>query len=102
GGDGLRQREGAANGFNPVAHLRHVGVAKLDDRQRGTDVDFDHCQVGRLVYADYAGRTAQILAVRVGGELYINLVGLLNHVVVGDDVALGVDDEARAERLADL
>jgi len=32
--------------------------------------------------------------VAIGGELDVDLVGLVDHVVVGDDVALGIDDEA--------
>jgi hypothetical protein len=99
GGDGLRQREGAADGLHPVAHLRRVGVAQLDGRQRRAGVDLDHRQIGGLVDADHARRTAQILGVGIGGELDVDLVGLLDHVIVGDDVALGIDDEARAERL---
>ena len=51
-----------------------------------------------LSTADHARRPAQILRVRIGGELDVDLVGLLDDVIVGDDVALGIDDEARAER----
>ena len=63
-------------------------------------VDLDDRQIGGLVDADHARRTAQVLVVRVGGELDVDLVGLLDNVIVGDDVALGIDDEAGAERLA--
>ena len=38
--------------------------------------------------------------VGIGGELDVDLVGLVDDVIVGDDVALGIDDEAGAERLA--
>ena len=40
--------------------------------------------------------------VGIGGELDKDLVGLFDDVIVGDDVALGIDDEAGAEGLADL
>ena len=99
GGNGLRQRKRAADGLHPVAHLRGVGVAQLHGRQRRAGIDLDDRQVGGLVDADHARRTAQILGVGIGGELDVNLVGLLDHVIVGDDVALGIDDEARAQRL---
>ncbi len=102
GGDGLRERKGAADGFNPVAHLRLVGVAELHGRQSRAGVDLDHGEVGGLVDADDARRAAEVLRVGIGGELDVDLVGLLDDVIVGDDVALGVDDEAGAERLADL
>ncbi len=102
GGDGLRQGEGAADGFNPVADLGLVGVAELDGGQRGIGVDLDDGEVGGLVGADHARRTSEVLSVGIGGELDVDLVGLLDHVIVGDDVALGVDDEAGAERLAHL
>src|SRR6185312_5463596 len=36
----------------------------------------------------------------VGGELDVDLVGLLDDMVVGDDVAARVDDKARAESTA--
>ena len=79
-----------------------VGVAQLHGRQRSAGVDLDHCQIGGLVDADHARRTALVLVVGIGRELDVDLVGLLDHVIVGDDVALGIDDEARAERLAHL
>src|SRR5215472_13816317 len=102
GGDGLREGEGAADGFDVVAHLRHVAVAQLDGGQGGIGVDLDDGEVGGLVDADDARRAAEVLGVGVGGELDVDLVGLVDDVVVGDDVALGVDDETGAEGLADL
>ena len=39
-------------------------------------------------------------AVGVGGELDVDLVGFIDDVIVGDDVAARVDDEAGAEGLA--
>ena len=39
-------------------------------------------------------------ALGIGRELDVDLVGLVDDVIVGDDVALGIDDEAGAERLA--
>ena len=56
GGHGLRQRKRAADGFNPVAHLRVVGVAQLHGGQGGVGIDLDHGQIGCLVDADDARR----------------------------------------------
>src|SRR5580698_1213724 len=100
--DGLRQGEGAADGFDPVADFGGVGVAELNGRQGCAGVDFDDREVGGLVDADDMRGTAFVTVVWVGGELDEYLVGLLDDVVVGDDVALGIDDEAGAERLAHL
>ena len=97
GGNGLRKRKGAADSLNPVAHLGGVGVAHLDGGQGGAGVDFDDGQIGGLVSADDARRTAEVLGVGIGGELDENLVGFFHDVIVGDDVAPGVDDEAGAE-----
>jgi hypothetical protein len=101
GGDGLRQRERAADGEHPVTNLRAVGVAELDGGQGLGCVDFDDGDVGLGVYADDVRRTAVlVLVVGIGGELDVDLVGLIDDVVVGDDVATRIDDEARAEGLA--
>ena len=79
-----------------------VGVAHLHGGQRGIGVDFDDGEIGGLVDADDAGGASEILRVGVGGELDVDLVGLFDDVVVGDDVALGIDDEAGAEGFAHL
>ena len=102
GGNGLREGEGAADGFNPVADLGLIGVAHFDGGQRRTGVDLDDGEVGGLIGADDAGGTAEVLRIGIGGELDVDLVGLFDDVIVGDDVALGIDDEAGAEGLADL
>ncbi len=65
-------------------------------------VDLDDGEVGGLVGSDYARGASEVLTVGIGGELDVDLVGLFDHVVVGDDVALGIDDEAGAERFANL
>ena len=49
GGDGLREGEGAADGFNPVADLGLIGVAQLDRGQRRVGVDLDDGEIGGLV-----------------------------------------------------
>ena len=46
-----------------------------------------------------AGRPCRVV-VGIGGELDVDLVGLVDDVVVGDDVAARVDDKAGAQGLA--
>ena len=64
GGDGLREGEGAADGFNPVADLGLIGVAHFDGGQRRIGVDLDDGEVGGLVDADDAGGAAEVLRCR--------------------------------------
>ena len=52
--------------------------------------DADHRQVGFGIGADHLGR--RLAAVR---QHHLDLVGGLDHVVVGQDVAVGADDDAR-------
>jgi hypothetical protein len=53
----------------------------------------DHRQVRILVYANnFRG-----VLVRIAVQLHLNLGGLLDHVIVGQDVAALVDNYARAE-----
>ena len=95
------EAEGAADGEHPVADLRAVGVAELDGGQGLCGVDLDDGDVGVCVDADDRGGTAVIgCVVGIGGELDVDLVGLVDDVVVGDDVAARIDDEAGAEGLA--
>ena len=48
-----------------------------------------------------AGRPRSCV-IGIGRELDVNLVGLVDHVIVGDDVAFGIDNEARTQRLLHL
>ena len=52
-----------------------------------------HREIGLLIAADHLG-----LEPRAVGEDHVDLVGFGDHVVVGDDDAGRIDDEARAER----
>ena len=100
GGDGLRKCKRAADGNDPVAHLRAVGIAELYGGQRMVGLDLQHGDVGCLVGADNSGETAlHESVVRVGREPDPYLVGLVDHMVIGDDVAAGVNDKSGAERL---
>ena len=97
GRDGLREAEGAADGEHPVAHLRAVGVAEFDGGEGGLGVDLDDGDIGFDVDANDGGGVALHAGEAVfglAGELDVDLVGLVDDMVVGDDVAARVDDEA--------
>ena len=61
------------------------------------EIDLDDRQIGFLVHANQLGimsRRSRIFIL----QLYPNAIRLLDHVTIGDDVALGVNDYARTER----
>src|SRR5271165_3559428 len=95
GGHGFLETEGAAHGEHPVAHFHGVRVAQLGGRQRLLGVNLDDRQIGFLVHADHDS------VIGHGGgivhQLHADAIGLLHHVVVGDDVTLGIDDDAGTE-----
>src|SRR5688572_15004699 len=92
GGDRVLEAERRADRHHPLAHLQLGRVAELHRRQPAR-VDLDHCDVGAAVGADHLG-----LELALVGEAHVDLVGAVDHVRVGEDVAVGADDEARAER----
>ena len=77
-----------------VAHLQRVGVAEGDHRQL-VELDLEHREVGVGVGADHlaCARAAVV-------ERDLDVVGALDHVVVGEEVAVGQTITPRAE--ADL
>ena len=99
GGHGAAQRERVADRHDPIADARPGRVAELHERQTGR-LDLEQRQVGGGIAADQPRRVLATVgqgdadrlhrgASRTGGD----------DVVVGDDVTIGRDDEARAERL---
>ena len=62
---------------------------------RSFGVDLQEREVGLLVGADHLG-----VELAVVGEAHLHRLGLVHHVVVGDDVAVALHHEARAERHA--
>ena len=93
-GHRLADAERIADREHDVADLEVVDVAERDHRQL-VEVDLQHRDVGIGVGADRAGARAAAVA-----ERDLDVVGAVDDVVVGEQVALGRDDHARAE--ADL
>src|SRR5260221_30693 len=64
-------------------------------RRRAAGVELEQRHVGQPVGADHLG-----LVLALVGEAHHDLLGLVHHVGVGEDVAVAADDEARADRAA--
>ena len=60
-------------------------------------LDAQHREIGARVLEDEVG-----IELALVGERDLDLVGVLDDVIVGDDEAGGVDDDAGAERALDL
>jgi len=91
------QSEGASDRKDPVAHFHAVRVAKLGCGERAIHIDLDYGKVRFLIHTNQ-------LSVMTGSgwrfvlQLHADAVGFLDHVTVGDDVSLAVDDDARSQR----
>jgi cardiolipin synthase A/B len=93
-GDGLVEAERVTDRHHRLAHLESIRIAQ---RHRGepTAVDLEQGNVGLGIAADETGVPLAQL-----GKADRDLVGLANHVVVGDDIAIGGDHEPGAEAAA--
>lgn len=83
--------EGVADGENAIADARLVAVAKLHGRERGLALDLNDTEIGPAVATDDLG--GENRAVLKGDR---DLVGILDDMIIGHDVAIGRDDKARA------
>ena len=93
GGDGAAEAEGIADREHPVADALDVAIAELDGGQRVIGGDLEEGEVDAVILADQGGLQGGVV-----GQGDADLVGAVDYVVVGDDVAGRIDDEARAER----
>src|SRR5262249_53163658 len=90
-GHGAGPAERGADGQDAVADLHGPAVAQFEGGQVALGVDADDGQVGLGVDLDLLGREPAAV-----GQHDLDLVGAVDDVVVGQDDALGVDDEAGA------
>jgi hypothetical protein len=86
--------ERRADGDGPIAHLHGVGIADLGGHQVLLAFHADHGQVGGRIHTHHLG----VVLHRIAGELHLDAVGLVDHVVVGQDVAGLVHHHAGAQR----
>ena len=94
GGDRLLVTKRRTDRHDPLAHVELGGVADLDRRELGSIgvLELDDGQVARSIVAHELGL--------VGGAVVHGhhvLVVTIDHVVVGEDVALGIEYNARAD-----
>ncbi len=94
GRHGAAQAERIADRHHGLANAQLGGVAELHGRQRLVALDLEHGEIGLLVSTQQFGR--QLAAVRQGDG---DRVGLTGDVIVGDDDAGRIDDEAGAHGL---
>ncbi len=92
-GHGVVEAEWRANGYDPLTGLQVLGLAELEHRQV-LAVDFQQRHVGARIGTDQLG-----LELAAIGQAHQNLVGIGNHMVIGQDVAVGRNDETRAQGL---
>ena len=83
--------ERVADGAHPLAHAQRAGIAKRGDRQTSLAIHLDQRDVGVRIRTDDA-RTQRAAV----GKLDRNPLGAIDHVIVGQDAAVGIDDEAAA------
>ncbi|EAU69163.1 hypothetical protein STIAU_6199 [Stigmatella aurantiaca DW4/3-1] len=95
---GVRQPEGVADDDDPVSHLHARRRGELEGRQRPARADAQQRTVRAGILAHHLG--GKLLGIPLGREHRdADLRGPLHHVVAREDVAVRVDDEARADAL---
>ena len=90
-GDGVLVGQRVADGAHPLADPQPRGVAQHGVRERARALDPDQRDVRIRIRSHQVG--AQRAAV---GQLHGETLGAFDHVVVREDVAFGVDQEAGA------
>ena len=96
GGHGRFQTERRADRYGPIAYLHRIRIRDGHRLQLPAGVDLDHRQIRLEVGSDEAAAVVRRIAMQPDP----NLGGVLHHVVVGDDVAVLIDNEAAAGSLA--
>ena len=105
--DGVFEAFGTAEGEDELAFLDFFVAADLESRKVGR-FDFEDGEIDELAEADdtsgkdFAARFKRGCRLRAGrfrSEDDANAFGAFDDVIVGDDVAVGIDDDAGAEVL---
>ena len=95
-----RKRKGIADRHDPVAHARLAAVAKLDEGQGLLRLDLQHRQIGRRIAPDQLGGIFFLVGHGHGDRIHRRPFGPgRHHMIVGDDVTVGRNQEARTQRL---
>ena len=90
GGQGALEAEGVADGQHFLADLQAAGIPQWERGQASrARINSQHRQVGQRVEPhNFCFKAAAV------GQCHLDLAGVRHHVVVGDDVAALVDQEA--------
>ena len=97
GGDGAAQAERVADRDHPVPNTLFATVAERDIRQRFIGVDLQQREIGFRVAPNDFRREALTI-----GQCYLNVMRVIDDVVIGDDVARRIDQEAGAQSMGRL
>ena len=82
--------KGIANGQHPVTNPQAVGITEFDSGEFNIlRVDFQHRNIGLLILAKHLGPERLIIGKNDG-----DFLGVLDHVIIRDDDALFINDEA--------
>jgi len=92
-GNGMVKAERRTDRDHPLTGLQVLGLAQFKHRQV-LAIDFEQSHVGTWIGTNQLG-----LEFTAVGQAHENLVGIGNHVVVGEDVAVRRNDEAGAQGL---
>ena len=87
-GGGFADAEGVADGQHDVADFDALAVGKGDGRQ-AAGIHLEHGEVGLWVIAQHLGSEGASVV-----KCHLHLVGVLDHVMIGEDVAVRGDDHA--------
>ena len=96
-GHGVLVAIGIAKGEHRLPDHQVGRRADRDHGERLVVLDLDHREIGSRVVGDERGRCRL-----AGGERYLDASNALDHVVVRDDVATGVDDDTGAHPVDSL
>jgi hypothetical protein len=94
-GHRLADAEGVAHRQHEIADLERVGIAEWQSRQRlAAGIHLEHRKVGALVGEQHLG-----LVLALVGQHHPDVGAALDDVIVGDDEAAVIDDDAGTERV---
>src|ERR1043166_1390900 len=96
GGHGRLEAERRTDCHGPIAYLNCIGIPDLRGYQILLAEDANHGEVRRLIDADYLG----FILHRIVGEFHLDSVGLVDHVIVRQDVTVIVHHYSGTRRRA--
>ncbi len=93
GGERAGKAERIADGEDLLPDLQGIGIAQFQERQFFLGIDLDHGQiVGAIGHQDFGGVAAAI------GKAHFDFGAAADDVIVGENAAVGADQEARSQR----